>query len=354
MTITLVPPTSPQPTTTPSVLLASHPFDPLGAGTRRELVAGAAMLALLGLTACGDDTPSGDSGSGTRSVATDQGTVRVPADPQRIVVLSGGLAGYLFALGSPVVATDTRVLGLQPDAAGFPATWSRQAQERGTRALPSGDLDLEAVAAARPDLIIGGGQGFTAAEAERDYRKLTAIAPTVLVSKKLDAWQDQLAFLARVVGVEPRARELAASYRRRRDELTKAIALPAQPTAVLLSTPNDAPFLVPETAALPALLTQLGFTMDRVVRKAGNPKLYGTGDSFEISAERLGEVADAPTLIVVSVGGPTAAQLAKRRIYARLPAFRNGNVHELPASSYRPDYYAAIDTLDRLQALFGR
>jgi iron complex transport system substrate-binding protein len=111
---------------------------------------------------------------------------------------------------------------------------------------------------------------------------------------------------------------------------------------------------VPETAALPKLLTDLGFTMDRVVRKAGNPRLFGTGDSFEVSPERLADVADAPTLIAISVGGPTADELAKRRIYARLPAFRTDGVFELPASSYRPDYYDTMNTLARVRALFSR
>jgi iron complex transport system substrate-binding protein len=341
MTITLDPRTSPL------------PQDPRDAGTRRDFLAGAATLAVLGLPACGDGEERSEA-SGTRTVTTDKGAVRVPAQPERIAVLSGGLAGYLYALGQPVVATDTQVLGVPPDKSGFPSTWSRHAREQRTKALPRGDLDLEAVAAARPDLIIGGGQGYTAMQASRSYDKLTAIAPTVVVDKELTSWQQQIAVIAQVVGAEDRAAELVRAFQRRRDEVAKAIALPSQPTAVLLATAAGKPFLVPPTAALPRLLTEVGFTMDDVVRKAGNPPLYGTGDSFEISAERLPDIADAPTLMMISLGGPSADQLARSRVYARLPAFRDDAVFALPASSYRPDYYDIMATLDRLLELFGR
>ncbi len=135
--------------------------------------------------------------------------------------------------------------------------------------------------------------------------------------------------------------------------MAKAIAVPAQPTAILLTTDSGKPFLVPETAALPKLLADVGFTMDGVLRKAGGPKLFGTGDSFEVSPERLADVADAPTLFAISLGGPTADELAKRRIYARLPAFRAGSVFQLPAWSFRPDYYATMHTLDRVHELFA-
>lgn len=65
---------------------------PRAAGTRRDFLAGAATLAVLGMPACGDGEDQSDS-SETRTVTTGKGAVRVPARPERIVVLSGGLAG---------------------------------------------------------------------------------------------------------------------------------------------------------------------------------------------------------------------------------------------------------------------
>jgi iron complex transport system substrate-binding protein len=328
-------------------------LEPVDDATRRDFLLGGAALAALGLAGCGNDETRAD-GSATRTVQTDKGPVRVPVDPQRIVVLSGGLTGYLLALGAPVIATDTRVLGVAVDEAGFPVTWSGPARQRGTDALPGGDLDLEAVAAATPDLIVGGGQGFTAMQATKAYDRLTRIAPTVIVSKKLTTWQDQLAYIADVLGARERAAGLMRSYEKRVAAVKRAITLPPQPTAVLLTTAADKPFLVPRDAALPALLNEVGFTMDDVLRKAGNPELFGTGDSFELSPELLGRVADAPTLIAISVGGRTAPELADDRIYARLPAFRAKRVHQLPALSYRPDYYAVMQTLDRIHDEFAR
>jgi ferric enterobactin transport system substrate-binding protein len=333
-----------------SAVLSPEPVDD---ATRRELLVGGAALAVLGLAACGSDEEP-DAGEATRSVQTDKGAVRVPADPRRIVVLSGSLTGYLLALGAPVVASDTRVLGVPVDDSGFPGIWSEEAQRQGTEALPAGDLNVEAVAATNPDLIVGGGQGFTAMQAAQAYDKLTRIAPTVLVSDKLATWQEQLAYIAEVLGAEDRAAELMRAYEERVAAVREAIALPPQPTAVLLLTAGDKQFVVPQHAMLPALLDELGFRIDDVLRKAGNPKLYGTGDSFEVSLERLADVADAPTLIAISVSGRSVAELAEDPIYARLPAFRARRVHELPALSYRPDYYAVLETLELVRDEFAR
>jgi iron complex transport system substrate-binding protein len=116
--------------------------------------------------------------------------------------------------------------------------------------------------------------------------------------------------------------------------------------AFLLSVPAGKPYLIPQTAALPTQLSALGFTADDVLTKAGNPKLFGSGDSFEVSPELLATAASAPTIFVISTGGEPAAELAEDPLYAALPAFKAGQVFDLPATSYRPDYDGALGTLD--------
>lgn len=327
--------------------------------TRRVVPVAAALAAILaGATACGQDSSKAQSqegGSGaTRTVDTPKGRVQVPAEPKRIVMLTGGLAGYAFHLGAPVAATDTRVLGVTDLKGEFPPSFADAATKQGTTPLPGGQqLSIEAVAAAKPDLIIGGGQGISAVQAEQAYDDLSSIAPTVLVPTTATGWKDQLALVAQATGREAKAKELVATYDRRAAEVKKKITPPAGTTVVLLSLPNKEPSLVPPTAALPTLLKDVGFRPDDVVTKAGNPKMFGSGDSFNVSRELLPKVATAPNAFVVPLGGATLAQLQKDPVYKRLPAFTTKSVTELPATSYRPDYDAALQTLDLLEKAFG-
>ncbi|MCI2237128.1 ABC transporter substrate-binding protein [Paenibacillus sp. TRM 82003] len=330
---------------------------------RRAVLAGAGGLALLALTACSGGTgraaePAPAAATSTppaaRTVTTEQGTVEVPGDPQRIAVLSGSLAGYLFALDAPVVATDTRVLGVTDLQGGFPPAWADEATAQGTTALPAGEeLNVEAVAAARPDLIIGGGQGITAVQAQEAYEQLSDIAPTVLVPAGTTNWQEQLELVAEATGRTDGVDEIVSAYDAQVEQVRSSITVPDGNAVFLLSLPVGKPFVIPADAALPALAEEVGFTPDDVLTKAGDPTLYGSGDSFEVSPELLGQVADAPVAFVVALGGPSAQELAQDPVYAALPAFRDGQVHELPATSYRPDHDGAVDALEAIAEQFG-
>ncbi|MFC5141512.1 ABC transporter substrate-binding protein [Actinomycetospora rhizophila] len=321
--------------------------------TLRALLAGLAALLVLAGCSGGDESSGGGGGGGTRTVESERGPVQVPAAPQRIAVLSGGLAGDLFTLEAPVVAADPRVLGVQNDASGFPPSWSARAQQQGTQRLASegAGLSIEQVAAARPDLIIGGGQGFTAAQAANAYPQLQQIAPTVLLPA-FTQWQDQLTRIADVVGRSDRVPGLLQAYQDRAAQVRGALRVPPQPTVFLYQSRDGKSYVITPTAALPAIARDLGFTPDDVITKANNPPLFGTGDSFEVSPELLPRVADAPTAVYVPIGTQPLAQVAANPVYARLPAFSSGQVYEVPSTSFRPDYQGAMSTLDAFATQF--
>lgn len=269
----------------------------------------AALAAVtIGLTACssdnssGDDTETGAASSETRVISTDKGDVTVPADPQRIAVLSAGLAGYLFTLDAPIAITDTRLLGVTNLDGGFPPQWAEKAEEQGTEELPAGEaLNIEAIAQAEPDLIIGGGQGISAVQADEAYDQLTAIAPTVLIPASVNTWQGQLEAVADAAGESDKVAGLLEAYDDKVAEVKGAITVPGSPVSYLLSLSTNEPAFIPQTATLPELLKNVGLEPDDVLTKADNPELYGSGDSFIISPELLAPVASAPVIIVVPV-----------------------------------------------------
>lgn len=318
----------------------------------------ALLAGLLGLAAgCGAGAEGGESGggeaAGTRTITTDKGPLEVPADPQRIVVLSGGLAGYLYALDKPPVATDTRVLGVTNFDGGFPPAWSEPARAAGTEQLPAGDsLSIEAVAAAQPDLIIGGGQGITAVQSAEAYDRLAEIAPTVLVPRTLTAWQDQLNAVADAANAADAVPPLLQRYQDKVEQVGSSITPPPGEVVYIGSFASEKTYLVPGDAALPALGKEIGVNPVDVVARAPDAQLASTGDALEISPELLGEIADAPNAIVVNAGGRSLEELKKDPAYAQLPSFRSGNVWELPAPSYRPDLDGALSTLDAYGQMF--
>ncbi|MBF6285635.1 ABC transporter substrate-binding protein [Nocardia cyriacigeorgica] len=323
--------------------------------TRLRAAVAMLILALTALVAgCGADSEATDS-AGTREVQTERGPVQVPADPQRIVVLNGALAGYLYDLEAPVAAADPRLLGVNTRTGGFPAAWAEDAKAQGTVELPIGDnINLEFIANQRPDLIIGGGQGFPAQQSINAYDQLSAIAPTVLVPATTTDWADQLRLVAEVVGRPDKVDALITAYQDKVAKVKESVKAPAGAVAFVQSVKSGEPTLFLPTAALPRLLAEVGFTIDdKVAEKAGNPAKPEAADWFHFSPELLSTVVDAPVVFVVSLsGGRDAAQLGQDPLYAQLPAFKSGNVFELPASSARPDYRSVMDTLDLIAERF--
>ncbi len=136
---------------------------------------------------CAPEPAQPDPGPPTRTARNAAGVqpdaARVPADPQRIVVLSGDQLDALCALGlqSRIVAAAL------PDGSSSQPSYLGTVVHRlpgvGSRSSP----DVAAIRAADPDLILGS-QGLT----PRLYPALTAIAPTVFTAAPGAAWQDNL------------------------------------------------------------------------------------------------------------------------------------------------------------------
>lgn len=312
------------------------------------------FVAVVAVAGCSSDAePAAESG--TRPIQTQKGTVEVPANPQRVVVLNGALAGYLYDLDVPVVAADTRVLGVTDRSGKFPPTWEADATEQGTEVVPIGQtVNVEFVASKQPDLIIGGGQGFPAKQSTDAYDQLSAIAPTVLVPGDVTGWQDQLKLLADVVNKGDKVAELIGAYDDKFKQVSETVKAPAQQIGYFQSAADGKPKMILPNAALPTLLAELGFKADdQVVAKAGNPEINASADWFNFSPELLTKVVDQPVVIVVPLSGAkSAADLAADPMFAQLPAFKDKKVYELPATSYRPDYRGVMNTLDLIQEQF--
>jgi len=144
-----------------------------------------------------------DDGPPTREVRHAAGTTEVPADPQRIVVLSGDQLDALCALGlqSRIVAA-----AVADGATGQPSylgTVVHDVRPAGTRSAP----DVAAIKAANPDLILG-----SLALTPDAYGELSAIAPTVFTGPPGPAWQDTLRIVGDATGRADAANRLIDEF----------------------------------------------------------------------------------------------------------------------------------------------
>ncbi|CAN5435574.1 ABC transporter substrate-binding protein [soil metagenome] len=154
---------------------------------------------------CAAEPAALDPGGPTRPVGsgTSRGDIDVPADPQRIVVLSGDQLDALCALGlqSRIVAAAL------PDGSDsqpwYLGTVIHNLPPVGRRSAP----DAAGIAAARPDLILG-----SEVLTPQDYGQFLAIAPTVFTGAAGADWQGTLRAVGAATGRAGAADGLIADF----------------------------------------------------------------------------------------------------------------------------------------------
>lgn len=136
-----------------------------------------------------------------RDITDSMGTITVPDSPQRVVVLTNEGTEALLALGVvPVGAANSWV--------GDP--WWDHITDLMGDAVPVGTesaVNLEAVAALEPDLIIANKQRH-----EEIYTQLTAIAPTVMSAELRGDWKINFRLYAETLGRNAEAEAAIADY----------------------------------------------------------------------------------------------------------------------------------------------
>ena len=136
---------------------------------------------------CAPEPAGPDAGPSPRPAHNAAGvqpdTAEVPAEPQRIVVLSGDQLDALCALGLQSRIVGAALPDNSPDQPSYLGTVVHKLPGLGARSNP----DLTAIKAAKPDLILG-----SQARTPKLYPALAAVAPTVFTGSPGAAWQDNL------------------------------------------------------------------------------------------------------------------------------------------------------------------
>lgn len=300
--------------------------------TKRYIVArfSALLVAVMFLlTACGTNKPSGTTGEKTapvqagtvkeRIVKHALGESKVPASPQRVVVLDTGELDIALALGvKPIGAV---IAGAE---SGFPEYLKGKTdgiQNVGTIAEPN----LEAIAALKPDLIL-----TNTLRHEKIKEKLEQIAPTVF-GKRPNFWKENFAIYAEALGKADTGTQVMADYENRIKEFRGKMGdrLATTKVSLVRSFPDHARIYLNESFS-GSVLVDLGLgrpqSQDKKSDDPAKPAVFA-----KVTEEQIPEM-DGDVILVFYYGrekGDTLAKFFKNPLWAQLNGVKQNKVVEV-------------------------
>lgn len=225
-----------------------------------------------------------EAGQFPRTVAHANGTTEIPAKPQRVVVLDTGELDAVLSLGiTPVGIPSTEGANSVPS---YLADEVKDAKTVGTIQ----ELNLEAIAALNPDLIIG-----SQLRADKLYSQLNQIAPTVFSIRPGFPWKENFLLAGESLGEETKAVSVLNDYQTKATALNEDVE--GDPKISLLRFMPEKIRLYANKSLIGVILADAGFS---------RPENQNIDDlAAEISAENLAD-ADADWLFYTSYGTPEA------------------------------------------------
>jgi iron complex transport system substrate-binding protein len=241
------------------------------------------------------------------------GTTEVPAAPERVVTVGYTESDTLLALGVEPV-------GVREFLGGYgwrERPWAQDALGgEAETAVSAEEINFEAVAAQRPDLIVGINSGMT----EGDYDRLSRIAPTIAQSGDFVdfgmPWQDQVEMIGRALGRDDGARRTVDEVQARFEAVRREHPEFEGATAILAYGGPDGYGAYASQDTRSRFFSDLGFkTPPRV------DELAGDGFYTEFSQEQF-RLMDQDVVIMFG----TQADVLANPVFRRLDAVRDDRV----------------------------
>ena len=286
------------------------------------------MTAMMFVGCASNGATNEDKTSEKTITVTDvRGEVEIPADPQRIVDLSGN-SDILSILGYKVVGTANSDAY---DYTKFPSYLEDTLSGAEILGYSMQDtMDVEAVMNLNPDLIV------ISTVQEKMYDQLSEIAPTVMIQLEALNWKDDVRAFAKVFNKEDVANEWIANYEAKAKEAGDKIkAEYGEDTSYLSFLASGGQFFIFDGAGFGNVLYE----------DMGLAKPAGMPEQTDISLPVVtyeGLAAIQSDYIFLIATDEDLAQLEANSIWNNLPAVKNGNVVVLESSPYFNQGYSSI------------
>ncbi|WP_328877424.1 ABC transporter substrate-binding protein [Streptomyces sp. NBC_00299] len=293
------------------------------------VVLGTAVLAACGSSdsATESDTAkaANDSSAFPRTLKTVMGDVKIPSQPQRVVVLDTGELDDVTLLGiDPVgaVAPHFKTSG------GFPTYLDGELKDT-VDVGPLLEPNLEKIASLEPDLILS-----SKVRHEKVYDKLSAIAPTVFTETTGGVWKENLKVHAEALGLDKEAAAKLKEYETQAKALGEAIRKKdggTMPTASVVRFIAGPTRLYQSNSYSGVVLDDIGFQRPRS-QVSDDPEVT----MKDVSPEEIDQ-ADADLIFVTAADAEDKTQkkqVVSNPVWKDLPAVKDGKVFEVPDETW--------------------
>lgn len=247
--------------------------------------------------------------SGVRIYQSENGPVKVPSNPQRVVVLST-FAGNVLALGVNIVGADS---------------WAKNNSNYDLAGVSTvSDHNLEQILALNPDLIIG-------LSNLKNINRLKKIAPTVTFTYGRLSYLEQHLEIAKLLNKEKTAKEWIADFKARTKKIGKAIKdkIGSDATVTVIETSAKELYVFGKNwgRGTEILYQEMNLKMPQSVKELVSENGYQTL-SFEVLPEIVGDY-----LIISQTSGSEIA-FQKTATYQNIPAVKQEKVFTAPADKF--------------------
>lgn len=289
----------------------------------------ASCVTAIMLVGCGTNGTTTENKASDKTVkVTDvRGEVEIPAEPQRIVDLSGN-SDILSILGYKVIGTANSDAY---DYTKFPAYLEETLKGAEILGYSMQDtMDVEAVMNLNPDLIV------ISTVQEKMYDQLNEIAPTVMIKLEALNWKEDVKAFAKVFNKEEAANKWISNYESKAKEAGDKVKKEyGESTTYLSFLASGGQFFIFDGAGFGNVLYE----------DMGLAKPEGMPEQSDISLpvvtyEGLASIKSDYIFLIAT--DEDLAQLESNAIWNNLPAVKEGKVVKLQSSPYFNQGYSSI------------
>lgn len=258
-----------------------------------------------------------EPGQWPRTVKHAMGSTEIKARPERVVVLDVGELDNVVSLG-------VKPVGLAPTE-GSPELPSYLKKDAGSpkNIGTINSLNLEAIAALKPDLILG-----SQLRAANSYDELSKIAPTVFSIRPGFTWKENYLLNAAALDKTAQAEANLASYKKKAEALGDKLGADKPTVSMVRYLPDGVIRLYANASFIGTILKDVGIP---------RPKNQDIADlAAEVSAENIDQ-ADADYIFTGVYGEAKATDKSKAQanpLWKNLKAVKDGHAYDVPDETW--------------------
>lgn len=263
------------------------------------------MVMAVTFTACSSgeskEAPA-DASKATRTVDHAMGQTVINGEPKKVVILTNEGTEALLELG-------VKPVGAVQSWTGKPWYAHIEKEMEGVQNLGTeSQVNIEAIAALKPDLIIGNKMRH-----EKIYTQLSEIAPTVYSDTLRGEWKTNFEFYGKVLNKEKEAKEVLSKFDARVEKIAKTAGDKLQTKVSLVRfMPGKTRIYLGDTFS-GAILKQIGFARPETQQS--------TEFTLEIGKERIKE-ADGDVMFYFTYENEKGEGAAREKEWVEDPLFK--------------------------------